>query len=75
MIDALKEEAASFTEPFSSEWTDKVSSQSHQILKERKYKQTDILPLTSDLLKLKEKLNKELDVALAKLKQDPTPEN
>ena len=70
-----KDEAAAFSELFGNEWTEKVSSPSLQTLRERKYTQDELLPMTSDLLKLKEFASKEMATALKKLEELANPYN
>ena len=49
---SAKQEASDFLELHASEWQDTVSGVAHQNLSERRYNKKEILPLTSDLIKL-----------------------
>lgn len=43
-----------------TEWADKISSHARQTIAERKYNESDILPLTCDIVKLKDFLLQEI---------------
>lgn len=47
-----KDSAQEFKELFENEWTDKISSQALQTLKDRRYNREDLLPLTADIAKV-----------------------
>jgi hypothetical protein len=57
---SISEESRTFLELFTSEWTQSISTQALQSLKERRYNATEILPVTSDLLMLKDHLCEQL---------------
>ena len=48
----LKDEAADFLYLYTNEWTDQVSGRAHQDLAEKHFNKKEMLPLTSDLMKL-----------------------
>ena len=62
-------EAVAFAELMSMEWNNKISSAALQTLKERKYEKVDVLPLTSDLVILRNYVNKELICAMLNLEK------
>ena len=69
------EESTAFAELIGIEWNNKVSSGALQTLKERRFDKVEVLPLTSDLLILKNFVNKELVCAkqnLAEISTMPT---
>lgn len=68
----MEAEADAFLTLHRSEWTNKISSASLASLKQRRYNNPDILPLTSDLVKLKEYQETSLTAFAEKLKKEPT---
>ena len=55
-----------------SEWTSKVSSAALASLKHRRYNDPDILPLTSDLVKLRSHMTQQISNLTEELKQKPS---
>ena len=66
------QEADDFLSLHSSEWTSRVSSASLASLKYRKYNNPELLPLTSDLVKLKEYQTTQIALLSVKLEQSPS---
>ena len=56
----MAQEAESFLLLHKCEWTNRVSSSSLASLKQKRYNNPDVLPLTSDLLKLRQYLSREI---------------
>jgi len=56
----------------SSEWTSRISSASLASLKYRKYNNPELLPVTSDLVKLKEYQTRQIALLSNKLEQSPS---
>lgn len=71
----FREDVSAFKELFEAEWTDKVSSQALTSLKERKFNKEELLPLTSDLLKLTELVCLSVKSHTKLLQRNPTKDN
>ena len=71
----IHQEASTFAELMSIEWNNKVSAGAQQTLKERKYDKVELLPLTSDLLTLREFVKKELACAKENLEAECSDAN
>lgn len=61
-----------FTELFSFEWRNKVSAPALRCAKIKKTSKPQLLPLTEDLLKLSQELQKRMNVLLEELEASPT---
>ena len=68
----VEQEALAFKQLFLNEYTDKVTSIAHQTLRERKYNEVDLLPLSEDLKKLSSFLNERLKGAMDDLTRSPS---
>ncbi|XP_064643399.1 uncharacterized protein LOC135497602 [Lineus longissimus] len=63
----IDEQSRTFLKLFNAEWTQSISTQALQSLKERRYNATEILPLTSDLLSFKNYLQQQLATSVQDL--------
>ena len=70
-----EEEARTFEELLSKEWTDLISSKALQTLKERSYYKEQEIPETEDLIKLTKYTKERVDRGVKVLTQDATTEN
>jgi hypothetical protein len=70
-LEALTE-ASAFAELMGIEWHNKVSSGALQTLKERKYDKVEVLPLTSDLMLLRDYISKALLCAKVEFENNPS---
>ncbi|XP_057310698.1 uncharacterized protein LOC130648660 [Hydractinia symbiolongicarpus] len=70
--DVLIKNAINFLKLYQTEWPVRISSASLWTLAENKFNKTDVLPLTSDLLKLKVFCEKEIVRLCADLKKNVT---
>ena len=71
----LKDDVESFLELLNSEWSSKISSAALRTLSDAQFKKTPILPVTADLVKLREYLLSEIPNLTSALKSHPTLEN
>jgi len=69
----MSSEAQTFLELFNGEWTELISSHALQSIKERRYNSVELIPVTADLLKLREFLSKELLTYEIELENSPSP--
>jgi len=65
------QESKAFISLHKSDWTNRVSSASLATFKHRKYNTPDVLPLTSDLIKLKSYQDKEINSLTSELENVP----
>ncbi|XP_028414257.1 uncharacterized protein LOC114537315 [Dendronephthya gigantea] len=70
-----KKEVDNFLELYETEWGKKITSPAHDNLGEKKNNKPDVLPLTSDLLKLRDYLLRAISEKTESLKQDANKEN
>ena len=68
-------EASAFAELMEIEWLNKISSGAMQTLKERRYDKVEVLPLTSDLMLLRDYVNKALLCAKEEFEKDSSDAN
>ena len=68
----LKESVDSFLELLESEWSTKISTAALRSLSDNRFNKTPILPLTGDLIKLRELLMKEIPASTQRLLSQPT---
>ena len=71
----LKDDAEAFIDLMESEWGSKISSAALRNLSDKKFNKAPILPVTSDLLKLREYLLDEIPKSKTFLRELPTLEN
>ena len=71
----LKETVEAFVELIESEWSTKVSAAAIRSLNENTFNKQPVLPLTSDLVKLREFLLHKIPVLTKMLKNEPTVQN
>ena len=71
----LKETGEAFVELIESEWSTKVSAAAIRTLNENTFNKQPVLPLTSDLVKLREFLLHKIPVVTAMLKNEPSVQN
>ncbi|XP_064619453.1 uncharacterized protein LOC135482903 [Lineus longissimus] len=67
------DKARRFTDLFNAEWMENISSHALQNLKERRYNATELLPVTSDVLVLKDHSARGLLLLEKKLADNPSP--
>lgn len=72
---SLKGDVESFIELLSSEWSSKVSSAALRTLSDAQFTKVPILPVTADLVKLREYLLSEIPSVTSALKSHPTLES
>ncbi|KAL3837344.1 hypothetical protein ACJMK2_022708, partial [Sinanodonta woodiana] len=65
-------EASRFLELMDAEWADKISSIALTTLKTNKFNKNDLLPLTSDLVKLKVYLDNQMKTFITEIKTNQT---
>ena len=70
-----KDEVNSYLELHDAEWAEKVTASALTTLHERKFNKPEILPLTSDLVKLRDFQLKELPRLVAELEKETTNTN
>ena len=68
----LKETVDSFLELLEAEWSTKVSAAALRSLSDNQFYKTPILPLTEDLIKLREFLTREIPASTQRLLNQPT---
>ena len=71
----LKEDAEAFIELMDSEWGNKISSPALRNLSDKKFNKAPILPVTADLLKIRQYLLDEIPKITDALSRSPTLEN
>ena len=71
----LKETVEAFVELIESEWSTKVSAAAIRSLNGNTFNKQPVLPLTSDLVKLREYLLHKIPVVTKMLKNEPTVQN
>ena len=71
----LLETAKMYLQLHESEWSDKIASHALSTMANLKFNKPDILPVTSDLIKLRQFLLDEIQVRCRSLEQHPSPEN
>lgn len=71
---SLGEQCKLYLELHESEWSDKVSSHALSTMVKRKANTPDVLPVTSDLIKLKQFMKEESHRCVAAIKECPSPE-
>jgi hypothetical protein len=68
----MRAEAEAFMALHKAEWTSQISGPSLASLKKRRYNNPQLLPLTSDLVKLKTFQERQMDMLTASLRKQPT---
>ena len=68
---AILENANSFLQLFDLEWKNKIVSAALRSLGDKSFRKPDVLPLTEDLLKLRQYISNEIPQMIARLKANP----
>lgn len=66
------ENASGFLQLFDLEWKNKISSVAVRSLGDKNFQRPDVLPLTSDLLKLRDHITTEIPLVIRRLAQNPS---